>query len=107
MALTAKQEMMEMIDRKFSDMEMMRDCDLTDSQCEAINVLLIKRDWEETTALMKAGANPASLLNLVKRGMAEKRDSTSAKGFPCLEFRFSRDYYTEDGMLKVWYGTHS
>lgn len=93
-----RQGMMDMIDKKFANM--VKDADLTDSQVEAIDVLLTVKDWCSTNELQSMGANPASLVNLVKRGIAERRMVTSPKGFESSEFRFSRGYYTEDGMLR-------
>ena len=93
-----RQGMMAMIDEKFTNM--VKDADLTDSQVEAIDVLLTVKNWCSTNELQSMGANPASLINLVKRGIAERRILTSSNGFEFSEFRFSRDYYTEDGMLR-------
>lgn len=87
-----------MVDEKFTNM--VKDADLTDSQVEAIDVLLTVKDWCSTNDLQSMGANPASLVNLVKRGIAERRVITSPRGFESSEFRYSRDYYDENGMLK-------
>ena len=69
---------------------------MTPSQHNAMNLLLIKGDWCDTNHLMAAGGNPASLINLVKRGIAEQREVTSAQGYPLQEFRISRGYFDEN-----------
>jgi len=73
---------------------------LTDSQVASMNALLIVKGWADVGHLEKHGANPSSLLNLVKRGMADKRTSVSVKGFDFLEFRRSDGWFTNDELLK-------
>ncbi len=78
----------------------MKNQDLTDSQVASINAVLIAGGWAGLDQLEKHGANPASLLNLVKRGMVDRRISVSVKGFEFSEFRPSPEWYTPEGVLK-------
>jgi hypothetical protein len=74
--------------------------DITASQMTSMDALLYCEGWSDVSHLSKHGANPASLLNLVKRGMAEVRESVSAKGFPFLEFRQSNEWIDLSGLPK-------